>query len=216
MEKTILVCDDHPLFRSGVVSCLAADENLTVVAEASDGESCISKLEMYRPQILVIDLSIPRIDGFGVLEWVRENHSDVTVFVLSMYTDASYAQRAMELGARGYIAKEDAQSELLTAISQLSGEFFTSESIGRQTRSHLPPLQDHEVKKALRNVSDAERRVLELLTESLTSREIAERLGLSTRTVQAHRVSLADKLNAKGHNKLLQLAVAHREAILNG
>lgn len=216
MKKTILVCDDHPLFRSGVVSCLAADEDLSVVAEASDGESCIAKLEMYRPQILVVDLSIPRVDGFGVLEWVRENLPEVTVFVLSMYTDASYAQRAMELGASGYIAKEDAQSELLAAIGQQPGEFFTSESIGRQTRNHLPALQDHDIKQALRNVSDAERRVLELLTESLTSREIAEKLGLSTRTVQAHRVSLADKLNAKGHNKLLQLAVAHREAILNG
>ncbi len=215
MAKTILVCDDHPLFRSGVVSCLAADDSLSVVAEASDGEACIAKLEMYRPDVLVVDLSIPRIDGFGVLEWVRENLPDVTVFVLSMYTDASYAQRSMELGASGYIAKEDAQSELLTAISRRSAEFFTSESIGRQTRNHLPVMQDHEIKKALRNVSDAEKRVLLLLTESLTSREIAERLGLSTRTVQAHRVSLADKLNAKGHNKLLQVAVTHRETILS-
>ncbi len=211
---TVLVCDDHPLFRRGVTSSLAENQNLTVVAEATDGEACIAKLKLYRPQILVVDLSIPLIDGFGVLEWVQSNLPEVTVFVLSMYTEPAYVQRSMELGAAGFIAKEDAQSELLAAMEQRSGVFYTSESIGRSGSTSPPDLQDHELEKALRTVSDAERRVLTLLTESMTSRQIAEELGISTRTVQAHRVSLASKLGAKGHNKLLQTAIKHRAKIV--
>lgn len=211
---SVIICDDHPLFRRGVASSLAENENLTIVAEAADGEACIAKLELYRPQILVVDLSILLIDGFGVLEWVQANFPNITVFVLSMYTDPAYVQRSMELGAAGFIAKEDAQSELLAALEQRSGVFYTSESIGRSANTSPPDLQDHELEKALRTVSDAERRVLTLLTESMTSREIAEKLGISTRTVQAHRVNLASKLGAKGHNKLLQTAIKHRAKIV--
>lgn len=216
MVSTVLICDDHPLFRSGVVNCLSANQALKIIGEASDGEACIAKLGLFEPDILVVDLSIPLVDGFKVLSWLRENDRVVRVFVLSMFTDVSYVQKARELGACGFIAKEDAQSELLAAIDHAEGEFYTSQSIGRESKTFLPALNDDEVLQALRTVSDAERRVLELLTESMTSREIAEKLGLSTRTVQAHRMNLAEKLNAKGHNKLLEMAIRHREIILDG
>lgn len=198
------------------MNCLSANEALKIIGEASDGEACIAKLELFEPDILVVDLSIPLVDGFKVLSWLNENDRAVRVFVLSMFTDMSYVQKARELGACGFIAKEDAQSELLAAIDHAEGEFYTSQSIGRQSKTFLPALNEDEVLQALRTVSDAERRVLELLTESMTSREIAERLGLSTRTVQAHRMNLAEKLNAKGHNKLLEMAIRHRKIILDG
>lgn len=216
MVTSVLVCDDHPLFRSGVVNCLADNPELKIVGEASDGEACIAKLELFEPDILIIDLSIPGIDGFQVLAWINEQDRSMRVYVLSMHTDKVYVQKARDLGARGFIAKEDAQSELLAAIGHADGEFYTSESIGRQSRNYLPALKDDDIVRALRSVSDAERRVLLLLTESMTSREIAEQLGLSTRTVQAHRMSLAEKLDAKGHNKLLEIAITHRGIISKG
>ncbi len=215
MIKTAIVCDDHPLFRSGVVGCLSDNSGIEVVAEAADGESCIAKMKIFQPDILIVDLSIPAIDGFEVLAWVRTNQPDTQVFILSMHSEISYVQKAMELGAHGFMAKEDAQSELLAAISGSPKDFYTSESIGKQSRENLPRFSDYEFAERLRKVSDAEKRVLVLLTQSMTSREIAEELHLSVRTVQAHRVSLADKLNAKGPNKLLELAVRHRQTILD-
>lgn len=212
-ERTAIVCDDHPIFRSGVVNSLVLGLGVRIVAEAADGESCIAKLRIFRPDILVADLSMPLIDGFGVLEWVRENQPGTRAFILSMHTDMSYVQRARELGAAGFMAKEDAQSELAAAIN--SGlEFYTSESAGRKNHDSVSNLSNHTLAEQLRKVSDAERRVLVLLTQSMTSREIAERLFISVRTVQAHRVSLAAKLGAKGPNKLLELAIRHRDQIL--
>lgn len=213
-NKTAIVCDDHPLFRSGVVNCLGDNSGIDVVAEAADGESCISKMKIFQPDILIVDLSIPAIDGFEVLAWVRANQPGTQVFILSMHAEISYVKKAKELGAQGFMAKEDAQSELLAAISGDPRGFYTSESIGKQSRENLPRFSDYEFSEQLRKVSDAEKKVLVLLTQSMTSREIAEELHLSVRTVQAHRVSLADKLNAKGPNKLLELAVRHRQTIL--
>lgn len=209
---TAIICDDHPIFRGGVVSCLSHGLGVKVVAEAADGESCIAKLKMFSPDILVADLSMPLIDGFGVLEWVRGNRPDTKSFILSMHTDISFVQRARELGAAGFMAKEDAQSELAAAING-DMEFYTSESIGRKSHETVSDLSDYAFTDKLRKVSDAERRVLVLLTQSMTSREIAERLFISVRTVQAHRVSLAAKLGTKGPNKLLELAIRHRDQI---
>jgi DNA-binding NarL/FixJ family response regulator len=212
-EQTAIVCDDYPIFRGGVVSCLTNGLGISVLAEAADGESCIAKLKFYEPRILVADLSMPLIDGFGVLEWIGRNQPGIRTFILSMHTDISFVQRARELGAAGFMAKEDAESELAAAIGSTTS-FYTSESIGRKSRNVMSDLSAYALAEKLRKVSDAERRVLVLLTQSLTSKEIAEQLFISVRTVQAHRVSLAAKLGAQGPNKLLELAIRHRDQII--
>ena len=217
MPKTsVIVCDDHPLFRKGVVSTLAMDPDVDVVAEANDGETCIAKIKLFKPDVLFIDLSMPVLNGFEILQWVRANGHNVRVYILSMYTELSYVERAMELGASGFLAKQDAQSDLHAALHSSSSQFYTSESIGRRNADNLPATNDLEFADRLRRVSEAERRVLELLCESRTSREIAEALHISVRTVQAHRASLCDKLDAKGPNRLLALAVQHRGLITGG
>ena len=211
----VIVADDHPLFRRGVVSCLSADAGLKVIAEASDGEACIAKLEIFQPHILIADLSMPRVDGFELLAWAYQNQPELDVYVLSMHTELAYVQRAKDLGAKGFLAKEDAHSELLNAVSQVPGGFYTSESIGREVREYLLTPQTEILSNALARVSRAEKKVLDLLTGSCTSREIAEKLNLSVRTVEAHRSSLAEKLDAKGPNKLLELAIRNRQLILD-
>lgn len=213
--RTILVCDDHPTFRLGVIASLEQDPVSKVIGEATDGEACIAKLKLFNPDILIVDLSMPGIDGFGVLEWVQRNSPGVRVFMLSMYSDVSFVQKAMELGACGFLAKEDARSELLEAIRTEPGVFYTSESVGHRSQPTKPGLHDHDVLRKLRSVSDAEMKVLTLLTNSMTSREIADELCLSVRTIQAHRVNLANKLDLKGPNKLLDWAIRYQDAILN-
>lgn len=214
-DRSVIVCDDHPLFRSGVLDCLMAMPNIKVVAEAADGEICIAKLKIFRPDILITDLAMPLLNGFEVLAWVREHQPDVATFVLSMHTEFGYLQEAQELGAQGFIAKEDAQAELLAAIGNIGNGFYVSESVGRLSAENIPVLKDEALMRALDTVSDAEKRVLLLLTRSLTSKEIAEQLHLSPRTVQAHRLSLARKLNASGPNKLLEFAISHQKEILS-
>lgn len=210
---TAIICDDHPLFRAGVAASIGEQLGIQVVAEAADGESCIAKMQLFRPDILIADLSMPSVDGFELLTWSQRQLPATRVFILSMHTDISFVQRARELGAAGFLAKEDAQSELLAAIGCDQG-FYTSESIGRQAADTKPSYTDREFADRLRYVSGAEKKVLDLLTRSLTSRQIAEELCLSVRTVQAHRVSLANKLDAKGPNRLLEMAIRHRDTIL--
>lgn len=210
---TALVCDDHPLVRSGLVACLALDPAVEVVATAADGQACITKLGLYAPAILVADLSMPVMNGFEVLEWARANQPRLRTFILSMHNELVYVRKARDLGAAGFIAKEDAETELLAAIRTSPELFYTSGSVGRP-----PPLrpltQNTAFSDALRRVTEAEMKVLTLLTGNLTSRQIAERLHLSVRTVQAHRVSLSEKLGISGANKLLELALLHRAEIL--
>ena len=215
-SQTVLICDDHPLFRKGVLGCLAEDGDLHIIGEASNGEACIAKLKVFEPDILITDLSMPGINGFDVLAWVRENLPQVKVFILSMHTELQYLERAINLGAAGFLAKEDAQSELMAAIRQSDLGFYTSESIGTSHSISLPPPQDGDFVKAMRDVSGAEMRVLVLLTQTLTSRQIADRLNISPRTVDAHRASLAEKLNAKGPNKLLEIAIRYQHLITAG
>lgn len=211
---SVLVCDDHPLFRDGVINCLKQNPALEIVAQAANGEACIAKLELLQPDILVMDLSMPLKDGFEVMRWINEHDHSVRVYILSMHAETAFVQRARELGASAFIAKEDAQTELLTAIDSIgTTPFYLSESIGSDERLFAPQLSDREFSEQLRKVSPAELKVLTLLTDSLTSRQIAEQLNLSVRTIQAHRVSLAEKLNAKGPNKLLKLAITNRDLI---
>lgn len=212
-DQTVLICDDHPLFRKGVLSCLVEDPKLSIIGEASNGEACITKLKVFEPDILITDLSMPGINGFEVLSWVRDNMPQVRVFILSMHTELQYLERAIDLGAAGFLAKEDAQSELLAAIRQYETQFYTSESIGAATSESLRPPQDFDFENAMRNVSGAERRVLVLLTQTLTSKQIASKLNISPRTVEAHRANLAEKLNVKGPNKLLELAIKNQHII---
>jgi DNA-binding NarL/FixJ family response regulator len=210
---TAVVCDDHPLFLKGVLACLASDPDIEVVATAVDGQACIAKLELYSPEILVADLQMPVLNGFELLEWARANRPRLRVFILSMHAELAYVRKAEELGAAGFVAKDDAENELLAAVRSKPGRFYTSGSIGR-LQPALPLVADAAFRSALRGVSVAEMKVLIGLADNLTSGQIAERLHLSVRTVQAHRMSLSEKLGARGPHKLLELALLHRAEIL--
>lgn len=213
-DRKVIVCDDHPLFRSGVVHCLNKISGLKVVAEASDVQSAIAKLQIYEPDILVTDLSMPGASGFDLLKYAQEKMPKVQVIVLSMHTELNFVNQAKALGAIGFLAKEDAETNLIHAVNHELGLFYTSDSIGR---TELQPIdikrQADPFVSLFGNVSAAEMRVLSLLSNSMTNKEIAARLNISPRTVEAHRFHLAEKLNAKGPNKLLELAILYRGAI---
>ncbi|MCB1448716.1 MAG: response regulator transcription factor [Nitratireductor sp.] len=212
-NKAVLICDDHPIFRKGVVNLISGMAGFRVVGEATDVDSAIAKLQIYSPDMLITDLSLPKRSGFELLEWVRGHMSNVRVIVLSMHSELAFIEKARELGAVAHIAKEDASSELLDAMMHDGADFYTSQSVG--ATSIADPLKQAPKKLDLSRISPAERRVLVLLSESKTSREIATHLNISPRTVETHRYNLAEKLGAKGPNKLLELAIRFADQIRN-
>lgn len=211
-RATVLLADDHPLFRAGVRQVLEATGRFEVVAEARDGDAALAQIEMLLPDYAVIDLSMPGLNGLAVLERVALAGLPTRVLMLSMHADRAFALRARDHGAIGYVAKEDAASELIAALDTQA--FFMSDSVGARD-AVAPPAPTPEQQRALGRVTPAERRILQLLAEGHTSKAIGRTLGISPRTVQAHRRNIAEKLHIAGPNQVMAFAM-HNRALLEG
>lgn len=200
---TILLVDDHPAFRNGVRQFLDFSQQYRVIGECSDGDTCLERLRTLRPDWAILDLAMPGRDGFSVLEAARSEGLGTRVVIYSMHANGGYADRAQKLGAAGFIAKEDALTELESALATPPNGFFRSRAVGRPAASLIQTPDD----EALTLLTQAERKVIELLGSGLTSKEIARKLSISPRTVQAHRRNVAEKLDLHGPNRLLEFAV---------
>ena len=206
--KDILIADDHPIFRAGLRQ-IVEDEGYRVIAEAGDGKTCISSAEITKPDIVILDLAMPGMDGYAVLGWLRKNLPKTISIVVSMHSSNAYAKKAKELGARAFVAKEDAASEIHRAFTTPKGVFYLSASVGGDKRV-VPELGVSGSKEVLLDaLTDAEKRIFELVGQSLTSHQIAKKLNVSHRTVQTHRTNICQKLEVAGYNKLYELALLH-------
>lgn len=210
--KTVLLADNHPIFRAGIRALIEEQDGYEVVGEVSDGETCIAQAELLRPDILVVDLSMPPMDGFEVARWARKQLPAATTIILTMYSGKEFVAEAKEAGARAFVSKEDAGSELIAALGQ-SAEFYMSSSAGRAEPTSLAPAAEDIPKQMLPGLSRAEMNVLKSVAQSKTSREISEVLGISVRTVQTHRRNICEKLELRGSNSLLQFAIRNRQLI---
>ena len=212
-EITLLIADDHPIFRQGLRQILDRTPGLRVVAEAADGEEALAHLHALRPQIAVLDVEMPHKDGFALAQEVRDAGLPIQIVFLTMYREERFFNAALDLGVKGYVLKDSAIAEIVACLRNVAaGKPFVS-----------PQLTDYLVKRIQGNSSDepaeiqaltaAERRVLKLLAAGKTSKQIAEELGVSVRTIDHHRANAADKLDLKGGNALLQFAI-QRQAVL--
>jgi len=209
---TVLIADDHPIFRQGLRALLEQDSRLRVIAEAESGESALTQLRYLKPDIALLDLAMPGLDGLSVLEQARARHPDLLICIVTSYKDTAYLQRAMELGARGYVLKDDAGEYLARCLGDmLAGRTFISAAFGSK-EPRLPPKPDESV-ALLQELTNGELRVLHLVAQFLTSKEIADRLHVSYRTVQNHRANITRKLDLKGIHQLAQFAAQHQETI---
>lgn len=212
-RKTVLLADNHPIFRAGIRALIEAQAGYEVVADVADGAACIAQAEMLRPDILVIDLSMPEPDGFEVARWAKAHLPEAISVIVSMHSGREFVRAAKEAGAHGFVSKEDAGSDLMAAIASTSG-FFMSSSAGRE-EAVGPQLQLDQPSPSnpLAGLSRAELNVLKLVAQSNTSREISEVLGISERTVHSHRQNISAKLDLHGSNSLLQFAIRNRRMI---
>lgn len=209
---TVLIADNHPIFRQGLRQVIEELDGYTVIAEAADGETAIAQIELLEPDIVTVDLNMPALDGYQVADWVAANRPACRTVVISMHADKPFVAKARSSGARGFVAKEDAASDLKQAFESAS-PFFMSSSAGRPEVSFAAATGNGPPSTLLGVLTPTERRVLKFIAKAQTSRAIAGQLGISERTVHSHRNNICTKLCLRGANALLHFAAQNRDAI---
>lgn len=207
-EVTILLVDDHPLLRHGLRDVIGSAPCLKIVGEASDGEEALRKIASLKPQIAILDIDMPRLNGLETFKAIRELSLPVKVIILTMYKEEDMFNAAMDLGAKAYVLKENAVNDVVAAIDKVErGESFISASLLEAGKRRSDRVRELLLSKPqIEALTAAERRILKLIGEDLTSKEIADRLALSVRTVDNHRQHICNKLKLHGTHSLLKFA----------
>lgn len=208
MIRTV-VADDHGIVREGLRRILESEGDIRVCCEAVNGREVLEAVEREEPDVVVLDISMPRLGGLETLERLRARHPKVKVILLSVHGESPFIQSAVALGADGYLLKNGRADDVVSAVRAVvrGGSFFSppvAREIVEQMRS--PDRSRHEPYGTL---SSREREVLNLIAEGLSAKEIAADLGISTKTVEAHRTSVMRKLGARKATELVRYAVRH-------
>lgn len=215
-DKTrIVIVDDHPIFRRGLKEIIESDSKYAVIAEAGDGESAIQQIKSLKPDVAVVDLNLPKIDGLGVLRSVRALAHAPAVVVLTMQAEEGPFNAAIDAGAQGYMLKENAVGDVLSALkAAAAGGIFISPSVAQfLVRRHQRSSALKEQKKGLAALTPTERSILRLVAENKTNKEIGRELFISHRTVETHRSHICEKLELSGNRALLAFAFEHKSQI---
>lgn len=207
-EVTVLIVDDHPLLRHGLHDVIARNPRFKIIGEASDGEGALQQMTCLKPQIVILDIDMPRLNGLETIRAVRQLPFPVKVVILTMYNEEDMFNAAMDLGAKAYVLKENAANDILTALEKVDrGESFMSASMLEAGKRRSDRVRELLLSRPqIESLTPAERRILKLVGEDYTSKEIADRLNLSVRTVENHRQHICDKLKLHGTHSLLKFA----------
>lgn len=210
----VLLADDHTIVRQGVRLCLEAMGDLDVVAEAADGREAVALAEELRPDVVVMDLTMPGLSGIEAIRQIKERCPEIEVVVLSVHESEPYVEQALRAGAAGYVLKRNAATELAAAVrSARAGQAYLHPSVARRViegyrsqsgegdSSGAPETPGYE------RLTPREREVLQLVVEGHTTRAIADLLSLSAKTVEHHRASLMSKLGLRGPTELIRYAI---------
>ena len=201
----LLLADDHPLIREGIRSLLGAHERLRVAGEAEDGQSLIDEYKRLQPDVVLADIKMPGTTGLEALRQLVAEFPDIRFIVLTMHEEREYVINALQLGASGYVMKNAERDELVKAIITVheGGRYFSPEvaniladAVSRNT-APMPP-----------EVSPREKEVLDLVAHGLSTKQVADKLGISTRTVETHRINMLKKLKVSNTAELIRKAIA--------
>lgn len=207
-EVTVLVVDDHPLLRHGLCDVISKSQRFRIIGEASDGEEALRKVTVLKPEIIILDIDMPRLNGLETIRAIEGLGFPVKVIILTMYKEEEMFNAAMDLGSKAYVLKENAPNEIVAALEKVDyGETFLSASLLKVGQRRSDRVRHLLLSKPqIEALTPAERRILKLIGDDFTSKQIAERLNLSVRTVDKHRQHICDKLNLHGTHSLLKFA----------
>ena len=207
MPITIVIADDHKLVRQGMIAMLTSQDDIQVIGEAADGAEALSMVETKKPDVVLVDVMMPNLNGIEVAAQIKQRGLKVRIVFLSMHANASYAVRALHNGALGYVIKDADFSEILTAIrNAYIGKRYISSVLTDEVMEMLIA-KEGEKSGSLESLSTREREVLQLIAEGHTNTAIAAKLTLSVRTVEAHRARIMAKLRIRSQAELVRFAV---------
>jgi len=205
----IILADDHAVMRRGLRLLLEQQKDFQVLAEASDGREAVALAESLKPDVVVMDVTMPNLNGIEAARQIVARQPHIAVVVLSMHSDEGYVLRALKAGARGYLLKESAEADLLLAVRSVSdGKAFFSPSVSRLlVEDYIRQLQDKDIEDSYDLLTMREREILQLVAEGKSNKEVANVLNLSVYTVETHRGNILEKLNLHSVPELILYAV---------
>jgi len=207
-KKTIFIVDDHPLMRKGMAMTLQSELEFDVVGQSETAEEALQQIPGLNPDVAVIDISLPGMNGIELIKNLVSHKPDLKILVVSRHDEELYAERAIRAGAKGYLMKLEAGDALVSAVRQiLKGQLFLSPEIGNQMIMKMAGNKGTQSSDPLELLSDRELEVFELTGRGESTKEIAEKLHVSIKTVESYRARIKDKMDLKSANDLLRRAV---------
>lgn len=208
---TVLVVDDHPLFRKGVHSILQGSPDFVVCGDAGDGKEALARMRADHPSVIILDISLPGYNGLELIKMMRAERPDVPIVILTVHSETVYAVRALKAGARGYILKGEPGQEIIAALHRvMRGELHLSAKIQHQILQQAAQALDASQEQLVDRLTRREREIFELIGEKLTPTQIAERLGLSIKTIDTHRLHIKEKLFCESIAEIAKFATIWR------
>jgi DNA-binding NarL/FixJ family response regulator len=211
----IVIADDHPVLRSGLVHIIESDPMLKVVAESGDGNAALAEIEALKPDIAVLDADMPKLDGLGTLREIRRRNLPVEVVFLTIHDQEDLFHAVIDLGAKGYILKDSAVTEIVKGLRAVAaGQRYWSDAM----TAHLLVRRNRaqafaRTHPTLNDLTPSERRILRMIADGKSSKDIAAELFIHYRTVENHRTSMCGKLDLHGPNTLIRFALQHKSEL---
>lgn len=214
-EITLIIADDHPIVRQGLRQTIEKEKGLIIVAEADDGQTALEIIKQFRPQIAILDINMPVLDGFEVVRAVQGCDLETQFVILTIHNDEIMFNEAIDLGVKGYVLKQSALEDIISCIKTVAkSQYYASPSlttflINRNRRS----LELSQRKNSLKDLTRSEIRILKMIADDKTTKEIADELFISPTTVEKHRANISRKLELKGSYALLRFAIKHQSEL---
>ena len=215
-EITIILADDHPIVRKGLRETIEEDKRLRVVAEANNGREAVEAIEKFSPQVTILDVDMPVLNGFETAREIKRRKLKTEIIFLTMHRDEDLFNEAIDLGAKGFVLKDSALIDIIECVKAVAAsEHYASHAltkflINRSRRA----LGLTERQPTVNDLTPTERRILKLIAEDMTSKEIGEEIFISPRTVEKHRQNICQKLNLQGSHSLFKFALQHKSELL--
>ena len=207
-KRTVLIVDDHPIVRQGLAQLIDQEQDLEVCGQAEDAHEAMQAIHACNPDMVIVDISLKDTSGMDLIKDLKVQHPDLPVLTLSMHDEAVYGERALRAGARGYIMKQEATEKVVTAIRRvLAGELYVSDDMAAKMVSKIVGGGMRKTGSPVDCLSDRELEVFRLIGEGFSTREMAEKLHLSVKTIETYRAHIKDKLGFEDANELLRSAI---------